>query len=58
MIISILFLFLIVPLLGIYDSSFPHIIKKIGGGCNYFKKKFLSLRRIVVPCALLSKFSW
>ena len=37
MIISVLFLFLVVPLLGIYDSSFPHIIKKIGAKCKYFK---------------------
>ena len=57
MIISVLSLFLTVPLLGIYDSSFPHIIKKIGGDA-IISKKTLSLRRIVVPCALLSNFSW
>ena len=37
MIISVLFLFLIVPLLVIYASSFfPHY-KKTGAKCNYFR---------------------
>ena len=38
MIISVLFLFLIVPLLGIYDSSFSHIIKIVGGNAIFSKK--------------------
>ena len=56
MIISVLSLFLTVPLLGIYDSSFPHIIKKIGGGCNYFKKNLIFAADSCALCVAVQLF--
>lgn len=44
MIISVLFLFLIVPLLGIYASSFIPRYKKIGAKCNYFRNNSYALQ--------------